>query len=78
MLVKKHLQALTCSQFRINDNIQNWRTAQGMLRQDDLQCFLLLKIKKHTETGTRLLAYWVINSQGGIWFLAMSHSVYSL
>lgn len=45
MLVKKDLKALTCSQFRMNDNIQNWRTAQGMLGMDDLQCFLLLKIK---------------------------------
>lgn len=35
MIVKKDLEALTYSQFRMNDNIWNWRTAEGMLDKDD-------------------------------------------
>lgn len=35
MIVKKNLEALTYSQFRMNDNIWNWRTAEGMLGKDD-------------------------------------------
>lgn len=45
MLVKKDLKALTSSQFRMNDNIQNQTIAQGMLRKGELQCYLLLKSK---------------------------------
>lgn len=77
MLVKKDLEALTCSQFRMNDNIQNWRTAEGMLGKDDY-VFPISADQKHAETEMRLLAHWVINSHSRIWFLAMSHSVYSL
>lgn len=42
---KKDLKAPTHSQFRMNDNTQNWRRAQGMLRKDDLQRLLLLRLK---------------------------------
>lgn len=42
---KKDLKAPTHSQFRMNDNTQNRRRAQGMLKKDDLQHLLLLKIK---------------------------------
>lgn len=77
MIVKKDLEALTYSQFRMNDNIWNWRTAERMLRKDD-NVFPISEDRKHTETEMRLSAHWVINCHNRIWFLAMSHSVYSL
>lgn len=77
MIVKKNLEALTYSQFRMNDNIWNWRTAERMLGKDD-NVFPISEDRKHTETERRLSAHWVINCHSRIWFLAMSHSVYSL
>lgn len=75
--MKKDLEALTYSPFRTSDNIWNWRRAEGMLEKDD-NVFPISEDRKHPETETRLLAHLVINSQSRIWFLAMSHSVYSL
>lgn len=40
--------------------------------------FLTANEQKHTGTETRPSVHWVLNSQSGICFLAMSHSVYSL
>lgn len=77
MTVKKDLEALTYSQFRVNDNIQNWRTAERMLGKDD-NVFPISEDGKHTETEMRLSAHWVINHHSRIWFLAISHPVYSL
>lgn len=49
--MKKDLEALTYSQFRMNDNIWNWRRAEEMLGKDD-NVFPVIADRKHTETET--------------------------